>query len=299
MNNRIILFILFYNMSITCANAVDVIVMKYGYGEIYWGKNASTADPIVYPLNESSAYADLISEQPDSTIADLYPYYYISEGESKLQQKVRAIDVSLTVRQASSSVLANVTFHNKSNQNYFINRRGMPSDSMDMGFGVMCSSSFLITTNNIKLDYLGHSCDFGDDIHNWWGVIKPGESFSFIAPLNLAYEFLPGKHQYQIGSLEYAIATEQWFDEKIMYNTMFEVLDIRSKCPIKTDLPLMFEQRLLCPQPSEDNLRSILEERTFDGDSGEYYFEIRTNQVSISIDADKNTSYYQFMLKRR
>ncbi|MCE0826884.1 transposase [Buttiauxella sp. A2-C2_NF] len=293
------LFLLLFNMSITCANAVGVIVMKYGYGEIYWGKKAFTADPMVYPLNESSAYERLMGKQSGATIADLYPNYDIGEAENKQSQKVRAIDVSLKVRQASSNILVTITFHNKSNKNYFINGHSLPTET-GIAFSLMCGSSFLITTNDIKLDYLGRSCDFGDDLRNGWNIIEPGKHFSFTVPLNFAYEFLPGKHQYQIGSLEYAIATEQWFDEKIMFNTMFRVFEIRSTCPIKADLPLVFEERWLCPQYNVgDGVRDDLEDMGFNGDSGEYYFEIRTNQVSISIDADKNTSYHQYLKKIR
>lgn len=52
-------------------------------------------------------------------------------------------------------------------------------------------------------------------MQDWWLSIEPGEIFSYTIPLNRAYEFLPGEHQYQIGSLEYPIVTEQCFSEKI------------------------------------------------------------------------------------
>ncbi len=295
----VFLFLFLLNLSIADANATEVVLIKYGYGKIYWGKKASTAEPVVYPLSESSAYEDLIRKQPDATISDLYPYYEISEKESKWRQKKYAIDVFLTVRQEKHNVVANVIFHNKSNKNYFIYKWGMPSTARDPFFGVMCGSSFLITTNNIKLDYLGHSCDFGGDMQDWWLKIESGESLSYTIPLNRAYEFLPGKHQYQIGSLEYPIVTEQWFSEKNIYNAMFSVFDERSSCPIKTDYPLVSERRFLCPQygAGENGLRRILNNIGFNGDGSEYYFKIRTNQVSILIDADKYTSYYQFMKK--
>ena len=173
----------------------------------------------------------------------------------------------------------------------------MPSTARDIFFGVICSASFLITTNNVKLDYLGHSCDFGNDIQDWWLEIESGESFSYTIPLNLAYEFLPGKHQYQIGSLEYPIITKEWFSEKNMYNKMFSIFNWLSPCSMKTDYPLVLERRFLCPQYEVDknDLRRVLNNFGFNGNSSDYYFEIRTNQVSILIDANKNTSYYQFM----
>lgn len=297
----VFLFLLFLNSSIADVHATGIAVIKYGYGKIYWGKKASTADPVVYPLDESSAYDDLIRKQPDATIANLYPYYEISEAESELQKKAYEIEVSLTVTQEDNDVLANVEFHNKSNKNYFIYKWGMPSIARDPVFGVMCGSSFLITMNNIKLDYLGHTCDFGDDMRDWWLKIKPGERFSYIIPLNRAYEFLPGKHQYQIGSLEYPIVTEQWFSEKKIYNVMFSIFDRRSLCPIKTDYPLVSKYRFLCPQyeSGKNDLKHILNNIGFNGDGSGYYFEIRTNQVFILINANKNTSYYQFIKKIR
>jgi len=292
-----VLFIL--NLSISGANATGVELIKYGYGKIYWGKKASTAKPVVYPLSESSAYEDLIRKQPNATITDLYPSYEISEEENKWREKKYAIDVFLTVKQDKKNVVANITFHNKSNRNYFIYKWGMPSTALDPFFGTTCGSSFLITTSNIKLDYLGHSCDFGDETQDWWLKIGPRESLSYTIPLNRAYEFLPGKHQYQIGSLEYPIVTEQWFSEKKIYSSMFSVFDKRSSCPIKTNNPLVSERRFLCPQygAGENDLRRILNDVNFNDNESKYYFSIRTNQVSIFINADENTSYYQFIDK--
>lgn len=82
-----LLFLCLLNLSIAGANATGIALIKYGYGKIYWGKKASTAEPAVYPLSESSAFEDLIRKQPNSTIADLYPYYRISEKESKWREK--------------------------------------------------------------------------------------------------------------------------------------------------------------------------------------------------------------------
>ena len=78
---------------------------------------------------------------------------------------------------------------------------------------------------------------------------------------------------------------------------MFSVFDERLLCPIKTDYPLVSKRRFLCPQheANENYLRGILNKIGFNGDGSKYYFEIRTNQVSILIDADKHTSYYQLM----
>ena len=293
---RMLLFLCLLNLSIAGANATGVSLIKYGYGKIYWGKKASTAEPVVYPLSESSAFENLIRKQPNSTIADLYPYYRISEKESKWREKKYAIDVFLAVRQEKNNVIANITFNNKSNKSYFIYKSGIPSTARDIFFGVICGSSFLITTDNVKLDYLGHSCDFGNDIQDWWLEIESGESFSYTIPLNRAYEFLPGKHQYQIGSLEYPIITKEWFSEKNMHNKMFSIFNWRSSCSMKTDYPLVLKRRFLCPRYEVDknNLRRVLNNFGFNGNSSDYYFEIRTNQVSILIDANKNTSYYQF-----
>ncbi|WP_330985829.1 MULTISPECIES: transposase [Enterobacterales] len=295
--NRVVVFLFFSAVSMSYVNATDVIVMKFGYGEIYWGKKAFTVDPVVYPLKDSYAYEKLMLRQPDATTANLNPYYDFTVEENNRTQKERAIVASLKVWQKKHNVLAQVELHNKSSHVYFVYRGGMPSLSGVVSFGVMCGSNFMLTTENIKLDYLGRYCDFGDDRQNNWVDIKPGETFLFIVPINLAYEFLPGKHQYQIGSLEYEVVTKEWFSEVDTNSSMFSIFNRRSDCPIKTELPMVINERWLCPQYefSANDLESILNDLGFDGGNSKNYFQIRTNQVSITINADKKTSYYQFM----
>ncbi|WP_330985832.1 MULTISPECIES: transposase [Enterobacterales] len=298
MNNRIIgmLFFLLSNISVFYANAADVIIMRKGYGLIYWGDKSSTYNPSVYPLKGSYAYEELLQWKSDGTTADLHPQYVISDEENRQLKKMFAIDATLRVRQQKYNVFATVTFHNKSNHTYFISRGRMPADEWGGGFGVMCGSAFRITSEDIKLDYLGHSCDFGRDRLNGWAEIKRGEVFSFAVPINLAYEFLPGKHQYQIGSLEYKVVTKQWFTEVEAYDAMFGILNFRAACPIKTDLPLVTERWFMCPQYEfgKGDLESILDDFGFDRNHSKYSFKIRTNQVSVTINADKQTSYYHF-----
>lgn len=296
-NNERIMFLFLY-LSISCANAADVSIMKYGYGEIYWGSKASTPDPVVYPLKDSYAYERLIHREPNATTANLNPYYDFSDEENNLIQNERAMFASLKVWQRKHDILVQVDLHNKSNNDYFFYRGGMPSDDYgNITFGVMCGSSFRITSGNIKFDYLGNYCDFGDDRQNNWVDIKPGETFSFIVPINWAYEFLPGKHQYQIGTLEYEVVTKEWFTEVDTNDTMFRILDRHADCPIKIDCPLVTKKRFMCPEYDEEtnDLRFILDEIGFDGGTSINYFLIRTNQVSITINADKNTSYHQMI----
>lgn len=66
---------------------------------------------------------------------------------------------------------------------------------------------------------------------------------------------------------------------------------------MKTDRPLISERRFLCPQyeNNENDLKIFLNNYGFNSSSSDNYFEIRTNQVSVLIDANKCTSYYQFM----
>lgn len=298
--NAVILF--FLNIPVIHANEIGVMNIKYGYGDIYWGGEASTSYPVIYLLYKSESYERFIRQHPDASIVDLYYLHHeVSESENKQSQRIHDLDVSLTVTQKKYNVLARVVFSNKSNNKYFINKRMLPS--YDAAFGVMCSASFLITTEDIKLDYLGRSCDFGDHMRDWWLKIGAGEQFSYTVKLNRAYEFLPGRHQYQIGSLEYPVVTEQWFTEKNMYNAMFAIFDMYSPCLIKSKYPLIFEARWLCPnyeyeyEPWKNNLRNTLNRLGFNDDVSKEYFLIRTNQVSVYIDANKETSWYQFMNK--
>lgn len=299
MNNGIIaiLCFLFSNVLAFYASATDIIIMKRGYGLIYWGEKSSTYNPSVYPLNGSYAYEKLMQWKSDGTTADLRPQYAISDEESRQLKKRHAIDATLRVRQEKHNVYATIFFHNKTNHSYFIYRGELPTGGWGGGFGVMCGSAFRITSEDIKLDYLGHSCDLGNERSNNWEEIKPRERSSFLVRLNLAYEFLPGKHQYQIGTLEYTVVNNEWFVEVDAYEAMFKILNFRALCPIKTDLPFVKKKRYLCPQYEfgKNSLESILDEYGFDNSYSENSFEIRTNQVSVTINADKNTSYYHFL----
>ncbi|WP_330986213.1 MULTISPECIES: transposase [Enterobacterales] len=296
-SGKLLLLFIFNTVLTTSVNAADIIFMKYGYGKIYWGDKSSTFDPAIYPLKDSYAYDKLMQRQPRATTANLNPYYDVNEWDNNQTQKDRAIVASLKVWQKKHDVLSQVKIHNESGRSYFIYRGGLPSLAGPVSFGVMCGSDFRLTTGDIKLDYLGHSCDFGNDLQNNWVEIESGDELSFIVKLNLAYEFLPGKHQYQVGSLEYEVVTKEWFTEVISNATMFSIFNRRSECPIKTELPIVIKEQSLCPQYEfrTNDLESIMNDLGFDGDNSNNYFQIRTNQVSITIDADENTSYYHFL----
>lgn len=275
-----------------------IFVPKYGYGNIDWGrKRTKFNEPEIYPLRESNAFHRVLSKNPEATTRDIYPFYSISESENKVAQAAYKIDEVLSVQQNNDDVIAILTFHNKSNQDYFIHKEYLPSRYP--GFSEICGGAFKIITKNIKLDYLGRYCEFESNYNkDTWLIIKKGENISFKIVLNNAYEFLPGKYTYNIGTLEYSLVTESWFIEKNIYRTMFSIFEKRIPCPINTGRPLVTEFRWLCPQYSngnENGLKYFLELKGIDESKNKNYFEIRSNQVSVTINSNSKMSYYKMI----
>lgn len=273
-----------------------IFVPKYGYGNIDWGgKRTKFNEPEIYLLRESSAFHRILSKKPEATTRDIYPFYSISDSENKATQMAYKIYEVLSVQQDKDSVIATLTFHNKSSQDYFIHKEYLPSGYP--GFSEICGGAFKITAKNITLDYIGRYCEFETNYtKDAWLVIRKGETISFKIVLNNAYEFLPGKYKYNIGTLEYSLVTELWFIEKNIYRTMFSILERRVPCPINTERPLVIEFRWLCPQYSngdENGLKYFLELKGIDEGKSKNYFEIRSNQVSVMINSNSKMSYYQ------
>ncbi|WP_330986211.1 MULTISPECIES: transposase [Enterobacterales] len=275
-----------------------VASIKYGYGKDKFGNVNITYEPELYLLKDSLSYRELLKKNSDSTVRDIYPYYSISIFDNQMVKRNNNINVTLSVQKSKGKVLALVRFYNKSGRSYYVHRNFLPSH------GSMCDSAFLITTDNIKLDYLGRHCQYESDgikyIRSNREEIKPGKSYSFFYTLNKEYEFLPGKHQYNIGSLEYSLVTDEWFIEYDIYVLMFRMFYGYAYCPELTYDYVVLNRRWYCTSsgPEESELRYFLEQLGFDGGRSKSSFEIRTNQVIVTINGTKDTSYISLLRKR-
>lgn len=292
-----LIFVLMLSMSNAFA-ANDLLVITHGYGDVSWSEKENFNSPVIYPLNQSKQYFQGLDKKHHAT-RDIYHYYVLSDFENKKTQISHKLNVSLSVRQDKSKVFSKVTFYNRSNQDYFIFRGQLPSE--ESNYSEMCGDSFLITSGNIKLDYLGRRCQFGNerfsDRNSSWKRIKAGEKYAFSAILNRAYEFLPGEHQYTIGSLEYSVVMDEWFTENNNNRMMFAIFNLISSCPIITEKPLVVQKRWLCPQyiGSDHDLRYILRHIGIDNNKSSHNFVLRTNEVVTTINVAGDASYYQFL----
>lgn len=139
----------------------------------------------------------------------------VSEFKNK-----KDIYAHLQLKHNKSLITANVTLHNKSNSSYYVHRMNLPANIHESPYSPLCSGSFLIVTNNIRLDYIRKiTCRF--DL--WmkksdWIEISPGEKLSYTVNLNDYYAFLPAKHQYDIGTVEFTLVNSNWFLEQHIYD---------------------------------------------------------------------------------
>lgn len=60
-----------------------------------------------------------------------------------------------------------------------------------------------------------------------WIEISPGEKLSYTVNLNDYYAFLPAKHQYDIGTVEFTLVNSNWFLEQHIYDLFFAIVDER------------------------------------------------------------------------
>lgn len=294
--NGVVFCFFIFNSSSVFANYIPgMSLLKYGYGLVDWGSEAKSIRPEIYDLNKSWGYELALINRTESNISDFFSAYNIPYAKNGIEY---GVDVNLDIKQVNSNVIANVLFNNKSENDYYIYRNKLNTSGEDITFGVLCGSSFLIATENIRLDYMGRYCDLDiDDIVNSWQKIEAGMTFSFTVTLNRAYEFLPGKHQYMIDSLEYLFITPRGVYELAIYYLMFSILSEHNSCKNETILPIMDEDFFSTIQCKfdDDYLKTLLASVGIDGKNVDNYFKIRANQVRISINADGETSYYQFM----
>lgn len=296
---NILMYVAFFILILNSGNAYsgqEIVLRKYGYGRIDWGDKVTDLEkPEIYPLQESRAYEQLLVVYPNMSILELFPYYSISDIENETSQIKEKLKVRLSVQQKAGKVIAIITFHNISNKDYYIHRGRIPRIQYDHVFGPLCDASFLITSDNVRLDYMGKYCEFESDTpKDDWYKISAGGNFSTSVILNFAYEFLPGIHKYDIGSVEYSVVNESWFIDKNIYKSIVSIIDDPDLCNLKHNGYTMEEINSLCgfDESNKNGIKYFMERFNIDAINKENHFEIRTNQVSIEIDGDKVTYHH-------
>lgn len=206
---KVIYFSLWICSSLTFASESNFSIV-YGYGQC-----CGMEHPSSYPLS--------IEEKKN--------YYKLSTSDNNKEQNSRKLFAHLSVTKVNYYVIAKVKFINLSKDNYFVhrNRLALANDWANVKpFYYMCGKSFIITTNNTLLDYVGKRCHFDKYyFENDWVEIPSKQSRSFGFVLNNEYAFLPGRHRYDIGSLEYYVTDEKWIVMKKIYRSLFNLIGFR------------------------------------------------------------------------
>lgn len=292
------LFLIYKNKLYAYDNFSFNADVHYGYGKLLWHDKK----PVIYPLASLSDYTYYNEFDPFETIYYVGQYYKISLNESKRIQEQKDIYAHLQLKHNKSLITANVTLHNKSNSSYYVHRMNLPANIHESPYSPLCSGSFLIVTNNIRLDYIRKiTCRF--DL--WmkksdWIEISPGEKLSYTVNLNDYYAFLPAKHQYDIGTVEFTLVNSNWFLEQHIYDLFFAIVDERHYKQCKNTSGIVrkyiYKSWQLCEtyRGRWNPLQELMNRFHYEGGS-ENIFQIRTNQENININGDKIKSLYSSM----
>lgn len=283
--------ITFFILNICSVQANEALMpKKYGFGSLEW-EGMYHEKPEIYPLQEPEAYQYLQSWRGINS-------EYHDKYEGQVPQAVQGMYFNILIHKKNNNIMATLTFYNEGEQDYYVHRGRIPSKSNHPLWGPLCSESFLITTGRIKLDYLGRECYFDINYEeNNWVKIPSQEQRTYIVILNHAYEFLPGKHRYNISSLEYLFVNNQWFIEQRIINSMFSTLDwecvFEHNAKKSTHLSKDYEKNNDY-DVRDCSFKSLLNKYGIDGGRSKYYFRVRSPQVVINIDGDKVFSFYEW-----
>lgn len=115
-----------------------------------------------------------------------------------------AVSVRLEMHVSGSSVKAHLTFLNASSQDAFLEKSKAIVD------GSLENNVFRITSAEKKLPYIGIMAKRGEPSPEDFLRLPPGQQFGTTVDLTMAYEFLPGTHNYRI----YYTALHAYTDNK-------------------------------------------------------------------------------------
>lgn len=164
----------------------------------------------------------------------IYPGVVLREDNGLEDNSMKNIVVSLSVLQRNDNVIATLIFSNKSNKTYFLPTQYYPmrfQKSNGEMYDGLCGESFIITSNDVSLDYLSGSCPFDLDVDmSGWMRIMPGKKVSVSFTLNDMYAFLPGLRNYTLSSQWFKLVTPNWFALKSLNNVFYLTLNKEKKC---------------------------------------------------------------------
>lgn len=154
------------------------------------------------------------------------------ESDSEIDQlkNSKRIDFDMSVNVSGGQVYSDIKIKNLDVKKIYIWRGNLYS------FGNQLSGDFFnVITDSIRLQYLGIKVNFGagPDAVSDYIVINPGEEIDERIKLNSYYQFLPGEHQYDIGTVYIACTyTPGTGDEYLSPDTAFWVRSNRKSIVI-------------------------------------------------------------------
>ena len=267
----------------------NVLLIQNGYGTLYWGSTGEHhSKPEIYSLLDSFRY------KSDNEISDEIDHTYsISSIESDKNESTYDFKIHVNIQIKSENILAKVIFYNNSKAARFINKKYVPFDFQSKISLRPCDIIFLITSGNIKLDYLGSMCNYGSIFDRQdWLEIPAKSNLSFTIKLNDIYAFLPGKNHYDIGTREYLLVDKKWLIQGNIKKVFFSILNWRENCQaVKNKESILTTSSECNSLHNEDNIENFLTQLSYYGESGSSFL-IRSNKTSIIINGDEVKSIY-------
>ena len=124
--------------------------------------------------------------------------YEESDQENALLKVSKKVNFDILINVSEGDVYSDIKIKNFDVRKIYIWRGDLYS------FGNQLSGDFFnIITDAIRLQYLGVKVNFGaapEDVSDYI-VVAPGEEVNERIKLNSYYQFLPGEHQYDIGTV--------------------------------------------------------------------------------------------------
>ncbi len=282
------IFIIISALHIFSVTASEEVTLNlYGYGSLYWG-GGKHKKPEVYPLTQSVHYVN------DDVLSGAIKHFYKKNDKDNQNEQANAgIYFILNVKQYLGNVIATVLIRNDSSLTYYVHKQNLPvSYSILSGSTGYCGDMFLITTSNIRLDYLGGRCEYNDNTdRNSWIVIPAKKELKLVTKLNESYAFPKKTLRYNIGSLEFSLVNENWFIRKTIFEKLFSILNFNSSCFVYNNQHYVFDGNGYCEDGRGNNVESFLLSLGF-YDYNNDSFLLRTNQVIIEIDGRKISSAF-------
>ena len=159
--------------------------------------------------------------------------YEESEATSASLKTAKNIYFDIAITTSKGKVFSEIKIKNSDIKTVYIWRGDLYS------FGNQLSGDFFnIVTDSIRLKYLGPKVNFGagPELVSDYIAIAPGEEIFERITLNSYYQFMPGEHLYDIGTVYMACTyTPGTGDEYLTTDTAFWIRSNRSKILINGD----------------------------------------------------------------